>query len=139
MKISVIVVTFNEGERLLSTVQQLLATLPEHSEIIVVDDGSNDGSADLLSRVMTGVRILRSNGIGAPSARNWGASQSKGDILIFCDAHLAFPKAWWKPLIEVLRDSSVGAVSPLIAVMGGRPEQKGFALTFTGADLQIRW
>ena len=60
--LSVIVISLNEGDFLRRTVDNLLDTLPPSTEIIVVDDGSKDGSTDFLSDAdgYPSVTLLRS-------------------------------------------------------------------------------
>src|SRR5919106_6521238 len=95
--ISVVVVARNEGTWLLRTVQRYVATLPSGSEVIVVDDGSTDESADRLPTDRR-VRVIRGRGAGVARARNLGGQRAKGDLLVFSDAHLELPDGWWKPL-----------------------------------------
>lgn len=54
-------------------------------EMIVVDDGSSDGSGDL-ARSIGGCRVLETSGIGPAGARNAGIRASESDLLIFLDA-----------------------------------------------------
>jgi len=49
-RISVVVISRNEGRHLKQTFENLEDTLPDDAEILVVDDGSTDGSADFLAR-----------------------------------------------------------------------------------------
>ena len=63
-EISVVVVTLNEGDMLRSTVTSLDATLPEDAEIVVVDGGSTDGSADFLQGTNGRIRLFHSSGLG---------------------------------------------------------------------------
>ena len=91
MKISVIVVTRNEGAELRRTVENLRDTLPGRSEIVIVDDASTDGSTARFRRA------IKAGGIGVARARNLGAAQSKGDLLVFADGHIRLDKMWWLP------------------------------------------
>jgi hypothetical protein len=55
-RVSIVVIARNEGAELRNTVENLEATRPDSTEIIVVDDGSEDGSADFLTHRRAGVR-----------------------------------------------------------------------------------
>jgi GT2 family glycosyltransferase len=131
-RISVIVVTRNEGTELHRTVENLRDTLPGRSDVIIVDDGSTDGSAGRYRR-----RIL-AGGLGVARARNLGATHAKGDLLVFADAHIRVGKRWWAPLADLTADRKVGAAAPAIAQFGKELEY-GFGLRFTGPDLDARW
>jgi GT2 family glycosyltransferase len=135
--ISVVVVARNEGTWLLRTVQRYVATLPSGSEVIVVDDGSTDESADRLPTDRR-VRVIRGRGAGVARARNLGGQRAKGDLLVFSDAHLELPDGWWKPLATRAARRGVGGVAPAITSIT-RPQRIGHGLYFSGADLDVRW
>ena len=132
MKISVIVVTRNEGAELRRTVENLRDTLPARSEVVIVDDASTDGSAAGFRRA------IKAPGIGVARARNLGAAQSKGDVLVFADGHIRLDKLWWQPLADVVEDRHVAAVAPGVTHL---PASRGcgFGLQLTGPDLDARW
>jgi len=137
-KPTVVVIARNEGANLRKTVQDLEDTLPGHGEIVVVDDGSSDGSADHLARRRGQVRLKRALGVGVARARNLGAAHARGDVLVFADAHIRLAAGWCQPLLDLLDDPGVGAAAP--AVAGIRPRtQLGYGLTFQGPDLSVRW
>jgi GT2 family glycosyltransferase len=131
-------VTLNEGPRLRTTVEALRSTLPAESEIIVVDDGSTDRSSEFLSRELGLGRMVRCRNMGSPRARNLGAAQAGGDILVFCDAHMEFPRDWWRGLAEAVQDPKVAAAAPAIADME-YPDNAGYGMTIPEADLTARW
>jgi glycosyltransferase involved in cell wall biosynthesis len=134
-RISVIVISRNEGAFLRRTVDNLIATLPGDAEIIVVDDGSADKSADRLPRR---VHLHRAQGLGVAKARNFGGQQARGDILIFADAHLGLDANWWRPLTEPLADPRVGATAPGIAKW--RDDGKnGWGIRFQGPQMEVKW
>ncbi|HJY07265.1 MAG TPA: glycosyltransferase, partial [Bryobacteraceae bacterium] len=58
-RVSVVVITHNEGLNLRLTVENLQDTLPRNHEILVVDDRSSDHSTDFLDRTNGFVRIAR--------------------------------------------------------------------------------
>ncbi len=140
-RLSVVVISLNEGESLRRTVDNLRDTLPSESEIIVVDDSSTDGSSGFLDDGYTGVTLLRPAGrLGVAGARNFGASHAQGDILVFSDAHVLAPPGWTGPLLEVLARPEVGAVAPAISAM--RPaavECTGYGQKWHDASLAVGW
>lgn len=137
-EISAVVVARNEGEHVHATVRQLLSTLPEDSEIIVVDDGSTDDCVTALSCLRERVRCARVDSLGVTKARNHGAQLSVGEVIVFCDAHLGFQPGWWEPMVSLLRDARVGAVSPCISAMGNR-EVRGFGLRIIDDSMTAKW
>jgi glycosyltransferase involved in cell wall biosynthesis len=136
--ISVVIITRNEGAQLQSTVRNILRTLPKaRRELIVVDDGSTDDSVRPLRRVRE-IRIIRSEGIGVARARNLGASSARGDVIVFCDAHMTIPPRWDRALIEPLESPGVGAVAPGIYSVT-EPNRRGFGLYLADPQLRARW
>ena len=122
------VVSHNEGARLRSTVDNLLATLPAHSELIVVDDGSTDGSAEFL-RTYPDVRVLRPRErLGSSLARNVGAAEVHGEVIVFSDAHVETDPGWAPILCSVLGDPRIGLAGPTITALGARAF-KGYGMT----------
>lgn len=134
--ISVIVLALNEGERLHQTVKALQATLPPHAEILVVDDGSTDGSADFLRGSGT-VRLLEGREFGTAKARNFGVRHASGEVLVFADAHIQVPEGWWRPMVELLRNPSIGAVASVVSDTT-EPECKGYGMRLR-SDITIEW
>ena len=86
MKISVIIPTYNYGRFVARAVASALAqTLPPH-EVIVVDDGSTDETAEVVGRFGDRVRLIRQTNAGVAAARNHGVRLSSGDFVAFLDA-----------------------------------------------------
>src|SRR5262245_60499203 len=107
-KVSVVIITRNEGTELRETVTNFLDTLPENQrELIVLDDGSTDGSAAFLEDVGE-VKLLHSDGMGVARARNFGASHATGDVILFSDAHVRAPQGWHRAIVDALRPEGVG-------------------------------
>jgi GT2 family glycosyltransferase len=138
-KTSVVVISHNEGLNLRLTVENLLDTLPPNHEIVVVDDCSSDGSTNFVRHLTGSVRLVRpGRRLGVARARNYGANLTDGHIILFCDAHLSFPPAWYVPFLAVLQDPLIGAVSPCISDREAR-RRKGFGLRPSGPDLDTEW
>ncbi len=150
-RLSIVVITLNEGESLRRTVDNLLAATPESSQVIVVDDGSTDRSTDFLNDSLNNgharsndyarVKLLRPPArLGVAGARNFGAAYSTGDVLVFSDAHIEAPPGWTEPLLEVLARPEVGMVAPAISAM--RPaavECTGYGQKWLDSSLAVGW
>jgi GT2 family glycosyltransferase len=138
LDLSVVVLTLNEGEMLRRTVNALEATLPFSAEIVVIDDGSSDGSADFLPADSARLRLLRSANLGVARGRNFGARQTRGKIVVFSDAHVEPPPGWWEPLVAVLQDPIVGAAGPGITNLH-HPDHRGFGMRYVNSALEAEW
>lgn len=137
-EVSIVIISHNEGAYLRRTVQSILAALPRRCEVLVVDDWSTDGSALGLPRAGT-VRVLRPpRRLGTVKARNHGARQAHGEVIVFSDAHVEVPKGWFDPLLAPLAKPTVGATGPVISMMY-RPAAKGYGLRFRDAALNCEW
>lgn len=91
MKVSVVVPVFNTGEAIEALIDSLRAqTLPaDEWEAVFVDDGSSDGTADLVDSLIAGdanMRLLREKPSGWPGRpRNVGLDAANGDYVFFSD------------------------------------------------------
>ena len=105
--LSVIVPVFNERTTLTEIVRRMRAVdLPMDREIIVVDDGSSDGSDKVLSAIEDStVRVLRHGANkGKGAAVRTGLAVARGDLLLIQDADLEYdPEDWPKLLAPILR------------------------------------
>ncbi len=90
--LSVIVPTYNGGWVLQRTIEALRAqdAPPGRFEIIVVDDGSTDGSVDDLNAMTrpSFIRLIRQANRGRAAARNHGAFEARGRVVLFVDADI---------------------------------------------------
>jgi glycosyltransferase involved in cell wall biosynthesis len=84
--ISVVIPVFNGAAYIGEAIESVLGQSLPPAEIIVVDDGSSDGTAEVVRRYQPGVLYRRQAHEGAGAARNLGIRESKGDWLAFLDA-----------------------------------------------------
>lgn len=78
---------------------------PGGMELIIVDDGSSDGSGDYAEKM--GFKVIRQRNRGPGVARNIGAQQAKGEILIFADADVIFDQDCVAELVKPLVGSDI--------------------------------
>lgn len=87
MKFSVVIPLYNKKEYILNTVQSALGQTFRDFEILVVDDGSTDGSAEALAGVSCAqLRLIRQTNAGVSAARNTGIRHARGTYIAFLDA-----------------------------------------------------
>ncbi len=100
--VSVVIPAYNEEKHIGKCISSLLSQDYSDLEIIVVDDGSKDSTKEIVKKYP--VKFLSQDHKGAGAARNYGASEAKGDILVFVDADQFFDKSYVselvKPIIE---------------------------------------
>jgi glycosyltransferase involved in cell wall biosynthesis len=90
---SVVIPTYNRAGEIRACLDSvLLAPRCENFEVIVVDDGSSDGTAEAVERYGDGVRLIRQRNRGAGAARNAGIRAARGEYVAFLDSDdLWFP------------------------------------------------
>ena len=86
MIISVVIPTYNRRDLLNRALLSVFAQGLLPTEIIVIDDGSTDGTALMIAKEFPSVRYYRQENVGVSSARNLGIHHAKGDWLAFLDA-----------------------------------------------------
>ena len=83
-KVTVVIPTYNRAHLIRDCVQSVLAQSFSDLEVIVIDDGSTDGTSQVVSTFP--VRYYRQENEGAPAARNKGLSLAGGEYVIFLDS-----------------------------------------------------
>lgn len=123
-RVSVVVLTYNRRDWLRGTLDRLVA-LPERPPIAVVDNGSSDGTAEMVRRCYPQATLLRlPDNIGA-AARNVGVDWARTPYVAFCD-----DDTWWQPGALALaadtldRHADIAALTAhLMVVRNGRPPE----------------
>jgi len=83
--VTVVIPCYNQAHFLGEAVESVLSQSHPRHEIVVVDDGSTDDTAEVASRY-PGVRLIRQENGGLSAARNAGLGQSRGEYVVFLDA-----------------------------------------------------
>jgi glycosyltransferase involved in cell wall biosynthesis len=133
--ISIVIPVYNEEQAIgsdLDEIQRTMAESGQEYEIIVVDDGSTDRSAEIVKQ-REGVRLIqheRNRGTGA--ARSTGIRCAHGDIVVMTDGDGTYPARDIPRLVSGLEDSDM--------VIGARKRETGsFRWLRTPAKNFIRW
>lgn len=105
-------------------------------EIIVVDDGSTDGTAAAAEKVLDRQfsQVIRAPHAGPAHARNLGAQAARGDILIFTDADCEPAHDWLERLTATLRDETVSGAKGAY-----RTQQKSLVARFVQQEYQEKY
>lgn len=122
--ISIVVVCYNDRKKLGDCLHSLLEqTYPESSrEIIVVDDGSTDGTAEYVRSAFPEVRVIEKENSGADNSRMHGVRAARGGVIAFIDSDCIAFTDWLEKISTGLhRNQSV--------IIGGRILHRGNFLT----------
>ncbi|ATL31464.1 bifunctional polysaccharide deacetylase/glycosyltransferase family 2 protein [Streptomyces formicae] len=110
--VTVLVPAYNEEAGIAATVYSLLASTYPHFQIIVIDDGSTDATADIAEQIDDPrVTVIRQPNGGKPSALNTGLAHARHDIVVMVDADTIFEPEALARLVQPLAHPAVGAVS----------------------------
>ncbi|MBZ5694103.1 MAG: glycosyltransferase [Acidobacteriia bacterium] len=119
-EVTVMIPAYNEESVIVATVRAALASDYPKLEILVIDDGSSDRTAELV-RTNFGrdrrVRLLLQSNHGKPSALNHGLSEAIGEIIISIDADTIIDSQAIRRLVRHFADPKVGAVAGNVKVM----------------------
>ncbi|MEV7088754.1 bifunctional polysaccharide deacetylase/glycosyltransferase family 2 protein [Streptomyces sp. NPDC093085] len=109
--VTVLVPAYNERECIANTVNSLMAS--EHPiEVIVIDDGSTDGTADIVEAMwLPNVHVVRQPNGGKPAALNNGIAHASHDIVVMMDGDTVFEPSTVRELVQPFADPRVGAVA----------------------------
>ncbi len=118
--VSIVLPVFNEKGHLDDEIERIRKTMDESRysyEIIVVDDGSTDGSAERL-RQINGIRLLQfATNRGSGSARRYGTQAATGRIVVWTDVDMTYPNDAIPELVDQLDDVD--------QVVGARTTEEG--------------
>lgn len=133
-RVSVVMPCYNGEAYLAAAIDSVLGQTVTDLELIVVDDGSTDGSAIVLSRYGDRIRVLRQANAGVSAARNAGVAAAQGEFLAFLDSD-----DWWEP--EFLQEMLAAMNDPAVAIaycgwqnVGVRPGEPFVPPDYEGPD-----
>lgn len=131
-RISMVIPTFQEEKYLAKVLSRVAETKPP-IEIVVVDSGSQDKTVEIAKQFTDKVYLIKERGIS--KAKNHGAQQANGNILVFLDADVKPPADFAEKVLKTFSDATVvGATCHIV------PEQPNLseAIFFQFYNLLIR-
>jgi cellulose synthase/poly-beta-1,6-N-acetylglucosamine synthase-like glycosyltransferase/peptidoglycan/xylan/chitin deacetylase (PgdA/CDA1 family) len=120
--VSVLIPCFNEEKVIVASVRRILASAWPKLDVMVLDDGSSDGTAKVVAAAFAGdprVRLRSFENGGKARALNRGLADAKGEIIVALDADTLFPADTIPALVRWFVDPAVGAVAGN-AIVGNR-------------------
>ncbi len=123
MKISHLIVTWNNEEIIANCIDTLLQYTPFDNEVIVVDNDSADNTCDLIrSRYGDKVKLIEAGeNLGFSKANNVALAHATGDYIFFVNPDVVFVEDILTPMVKILEtQSQVGIVSPRLIYPDGR-------------------
>jgi glycosyltransferase involved in cell wall biosynthesis len=118
--VSIVLPVFNEAGHLDDEIERIRKTMDDSRysyEILVVDDGSTDGSSERLQRI-DGIRLLQfATNRGSGSARKYGTQAARGTVVVWTDVDMTYPNDTIPEL--------VGQMEGFDQVVGARTSEEG--------------
>lgn len=118
--VSVIIPAYNERAGIEQCLRSMADSAQPELEIIVVDDGSTDGTAELVAGLGLPVTVVTQPNSGKAAALNAGIARARHDVLVFADGDTVFERETIPMLVAPLRDPWVGAVAGNVKVANRR-------------------
>ncbi|MCY6959580.1 glycosyltransferase [Clostridium brassicae] len=103
--VTIIIPTFNSKKYIIQAVESVLDQTYKDIEVIVVDDGSTDGTCEKLEKYRDEIKYYYKENGGVASARNFGILKAKGDYICFLDADDIYEKDKLKEQVRFLQDN----------------------------------
>jgi glycosyltransferase involved in cell wall biosynthesis len=139
--VSVVIATYNYGEFLAAAIDSVIEQSFQDLEIVIVDDGSNDGTPDVVRPYLDNIRVryIRTEHLGQPAAKNAGIRAASGEFVAFLDADdLWLPSKLEKQVALLRSDERLGVVhtgvqpmnqfGQLVTIHEERPRYRGWVL-----------
>jgi len=135
MRSSIVVVSYNSRRYLQACLDSILADMTGGDEVIVVDNGSTDGSADIVAEQYPSVHLIRGENVGYAGGNNRGAAVARGRHLLFLNPDTIIHPGTIEALVAPLEQPGDVALTTARIVFMDRPEivnTCGNTVQFTG-------
>jgi glycosyltransferase involved in cell wall biosynthesis len=122
-QVSVVIPLFNKAKSVGATVSSVLAQTISDFEVVIINDGSTDGSGDVVRRVNDSrVRLIEQVNGGGSAARNRGIAEARSELIAFIDADDLWMPHFLKTVLDLrARFPEAGAyATAFVALQNGR-------------------
>jgi len=134
-KISIVIPCLNEGNHVQETVESIHKTIGLNEYGVVVVNSGGTETAELMEDPL--VQVFNVPRKGAPQSRNFGASKSDGDLLLFIDGHMQFSQDWGRELLSV-EDLHDSIIAPCIYVKD-HPDCSANGFRWNNLQMSCEW
>lgn len=138
VSVSVVMPLYNKEPHVARAVESVLSQSHARFELIVVDDGSTDGGAEIVRRMRDPrIRLVQQANAGASCARNRGIAEARADLVAFLDADDSWNPDFLSVCLDLARRhpsaGAVGTAFEIIAPDSTRTVSRALTLRETGA------
>jgi GT2 family glycosyltransferase len=131
--ISVIIPACNSEKTIAKCLSAILEQTRKPDEIIVIDDGSKDGTKNVI-KSFKNIFLLEQEHKGPAAARNLGAKKAKGGILLFTDADCVPAKTWVAEMAKPFENKEIAGVQGKY-----KTDQRGLMAKFVQLEIEDRY
>lgn len=134
-RVSVVIPNYNCARFLPETLESVFTQTCQDIEVIVVDDGSTDGSQALLERYADRVRVVHQSNEGVSGARNRGIRESRGEFVAFLDADDLWRPEKLEKQLRLFANPAVGLVHCAVEYVD--EQNRPIGTNFTGRQGRV--
>ncbi len=117
--VSIVIVNYNGGELLQRCLRSVMAQPYRPVEILLVDNGSSDGSVEEAARNLPDLRVIRNpDNRGFARANNQGVAAARGAYVVLLNNDTEVEAGWIPGLMKLLAEPGVGVVTSLVTTDG---------------------
>lgn len=140
-KASVIILSWNGLIHLQDCLSAVLSQSHHDSEVIVVDNGSEDGSADFVAKNFPSVQLIRNTlNLGFAAGNNIGLRKATGDILVLLNQDTIAQRGWLDALCDAFdSDPHIGIVGCKAKFIDGRIQHAGAYINSNGLGVHYHY
>lgn len=128
--VSIVIPTFNRLDMLKSCLRAILQFTEPIYQIVVVDDGSSDGTAEFLAALPHVVVVSNQTNLDFLLSANKGANETESEFIVFLNNDVVVREGWLSKLLAVISDNpECGAVGPKFVNFDGSLQEAGCYVT----------